>query len=351
MTESAFSSSQPKEQVSTELWYSRCGAATTSALAIRKNWLQTEFAKGGTVLHSLRDSADQELQNSHYHHQLSGLFREGGNIPPIWARARGADTAVIGITWLDEYQGVLARVGSGIRSPEDLVGKRLALPVHGNLIDFQRGAAEHGFVTALGLLGKGADSAQFVAVPVPEQRSAQSRRNAYHAEMDALLSHRVDAIFVRFARGARLAKDPRFQQVIDLNGLPDPLQRVNNGTPRPITVDRPFLQRHPDLVVRYLMVLLRTADWAETHRAEVLDLLRTETGAATIEDVLASHGPNVHRSFVPRLTPEYLLGLETQKNFLRDFGYLEADFAFEKWIEPGPLREAEARLEAGRKAS
>ena len=84
-----------------ELWYTRCGAATASALAIQKNWLQAEFSQGGTVLHSLRESNDQEILNSHYHHKLTGLFREGGNIPPIWAKAQGQDTAVIGITWLD----------------------------------------------------------------------------------------------------------------------------------------------------------------------------------------------------------------------------------------------------------
>ncbi len=31
-------------------------------LAIRKNWLQAEFAQGGTHLHSLRDSDSLELR-------------------------------------------------------------------------------------------------------------------------------------------------------------------------------------------------------------------------------------------------------------------------------------------------
>ncbi|HSC88038.1 MAG TPA: hypothetical protein VLC09_12235, partial [Polyangiaceae bacterium] len=95
--------SSPSQPV--DIWYSRCGAATASALAIRQGWLQREFDGGSTRLHSLRDSDDQEVLNSHYHHGLSGLFREGGNIPPIWARAGGSDTAVVAITWLDEYQG------------------------------------------------------------------------------------------------------------------------------------------------------------------------------------------------------------------------------------------------------
>jgi sulfonate transport system substrate-binding protein len=327
-----------------ELWYSRCGAATASAIAIRKNWLPAEFSKGGTVLQSLRDSDEQQVLDSHYHHGLTGLFREGGNIPPIWARARGSETAVVGITWLDEYQGILTNAGSGIRTTADLKGKRLALPKHDNLIDFQRGAALHGFVTALGLAGAKATDATFVDVPVP--RSAGRRQGARDdrniAEVDALLGGKVDAIFLRFARGVRTAKDKRFHQVININDLSDPLLRVNNGTPRPVTVDRKFLAEHPDLVVRYLAVLLRTAAWAERNRDEVLQLLVSEGGAQTVDEVVASHGLDVHHSFTPKLTPEYITGLEVQKNFLRDHGFLAADFDFQSWIEPEPLRQARA---------
>jgi ABC-type nitrate/sulfonate/bicarbonate transport system substrate-binding protein len=98
-----------------ELWYTRCGAATASDLAIRKGWLQEEFAKPGTVLNSLKDSDSLSVRNSHYNHSRSGMFREGGNIPPIWARGIGVDTVVVGISWLDEYQGILVRAGRPAR--------------------------------------------------------------------------------------------------------------------------------------------------------------------------------------------------------------------------------------------
>jgi sulfonate transport system substrate-binding protein len=324
-----------------ELWYSRCGAATASAIAIRRDWLQAEFSRGGTVLRSLRDSEDQAVRDAHYHHQKTGLFREGGNIPPIWARARGGDTVVVGITWLDEYQGILSRAGGEVRGIADLAGKRLALPLHQNLIDFQRGAALHGFVTALGLAGAKAAAAKFVDVPVIRGTSDGSYVGGQGAEVAALLDGRVDAIFLRFARGVRTARDPRFHQVININEQPDPLTRVNNGTPRPITVDRRFLESHPDLVTRYLAVLLRTAAWAEQHPAEVLELLTADSTGADLNDVLASHGPEVHRSFTPRLTEAYVSGLEAQKNFLRDFKFLAGDFDARDWVSPGPLIEAQ----------
>ncbi|MND27490.1 putative aliphatic sulfonates-binding protein precursor [compost metagenome] len=336
-------SSTPAQPV--QLWYTRCGAATASALAIRKNWLQEEFAQPGTVLHSLRDSDSLEIRNSHYHHGQTGLFREGGNIPPIWARGNGQDTVVLGITWLDEYQGILVRADSGIQDLADLKGKRLGIPRHRDaLIDFQRGAAQHGFVTALSLVGLSTADATLVDLDAPSHDLRDGPRpepvERPDVALQALDRGEVDAIFIRFARGYRIAQEPRLRQLVNLNDLSDPLLRVGNGTPRPITVDRAFLDRHPDLVVRYLAVLLRTAEWAAKNRNEVAQLLLPESRGASPADVFAAHGADVHLSFTPRLTQTYIDGLAVQKNFLRDWGYLKHDFDVNDWVVHEPLEQA-----------
>ncbi|MFZ6045418.1 ABC transporter substrate-binding protein [Pseudomonas sp. CR3202] len=333
-----------------QLWYTRCGAATASALAIRKNWLQEEFAQPGTVLHSLRDSDSLEIRNSHYHHGQTGLFREGGNIPPIWARGNGQDTVVLGITWLDEYQGILVRADSDIRDLSDLKGKRLGIPRHRDaLIDFQRGAAQHGFVTALSLVGLSTTDATLVDLDAPSHDLRDGPRPELSERPDVALQAldrgEVDAIFIRFARGYRVAQEPRLRQLVNLNDLSDPLLRVGNGTPRPITVDRAFLDSHPDLVVRYLAVLLRTAEWATKNRNEVAQLLLTESRGASPADVFAAHGADVHLSFTPKLTPTYIDGLTVQKNFLRDWGYLKHDFDVNDWIVHEPLQQARKLVE------
>lgn len=338
-----------------QLFYTRCGAATASALAIRKNWLQDEFAGADTELHSLRDSDSLAVRNAHYHHQQTGLFREGGNIPPIWAKGSGSDTVVVGITWLDEYQGILTRADSDIRDIADLKGKRLGVPLHQNaVIDFQRGAAQHGYVTALSLAGLSTDDVTLVDLPAPSYDTEDGPRSTTREQradvaVTALDAGTVDAIFLRFTRGYRLSQDARYRQLININELSDPLLRVNNGTPRPITVDRQFLEQHPDVVVRYLAVLLRTAEWAASHHDEVVQLLQPEDSNASAAEVVGSHGADVHLSFTPKLSPEYIQGLTTQKNFLRDWGYLKADFNVSDWIVAGPLEQAQ-KLVAEEKA-
>lgn len=339
------------DEPAVELWYTRCGAATASALAIRKGWLQQEFNQPGTVLHALRDSTSLATRNSHYNHSQSGMFREGGNIPPIWAKGTGQDTVVVGITWLDEYQGILTLADSGIRTVADLKGKRLGVPLHSQaVIDFQRGAAQHGYETALRLANLTVKDVTLVDLPAPiydtqDGPRKEPRESARSVEVAALEAGEVDAIFLRFARGYRLSQDPRFHQVININDLPDHLQRVNNGTPRPVTVDRTFLDKHPDVVVRYLAVLLETAEWAKENPDEVIDLLREDGSDITREEIIGSHGNELHLHFEPKLIPEYVLGLEVQKDFLHRWNYFEKDFSVRTWIEFWPLARAQKLVE------
>ncbi len=120
-----------KQQIATlrrkpvELWSSHCGAVSATGLALQQGWLQEEFAQDGTILHAPRDAASVDQGNGLHPRGQAGRFHEGGNIAPIWARSHGADTAVIGITWVKQYQGILARAGSAIRTVGDLANKRL----------------------------------------------------------------------------------------------------------------------------------------------------------------------------------------------------------------------------------
>jgi sulfonate transport system substrate-binding protein len=282
---------------------------------------------------------------------LASLFREGGNIAPIWNRANGADTAVVALTWVDEYQAVFVRDDGPVRRLEDLRGSRLGLPLNRDLAGFQGAVSLHGLLTALDLAGLKrkhltfADSTVDLAGGGWEGGATpdwdEHNGTAENRQIEALLSGDVDAIFLRAGAGIRATRNPRLRALVNLNQHPDRSVRLNNATLRPLTVDRAFLRDHGDLVVRYLAVLLRTATWAESHHDDVVDLLSTEAGDAGARDVVAIHGPDVHRSFAPALTPAFVKALEEQKNFLRDWSFLTADFNVANWVASEPLAAAQ----------
>jgi ABC-type nitrate/sulfonate/bicarbonate transport system substrate-binding protein len=332
----------------TELWYTRCPVPTASGIAQHYRWLHQEFAAIGIELRSIRAADDRGVRDSHFNHSHPGMFREGGNIPAIWARANGQNTAVVGITWVDEEQVILARPDSAIRDVGDLRGRRVGLPKHESPnVDFSRAMALRGFVTALGLAGLRSDDARFVDIPSgdidlrEDPATGHSRRNAV---VEALLAGEIDALYVKGAQGDALLKRHGLRVVLDINSHPDPVIRINNGTPRPITVDRNLAIQNEELVARYLAVLLRTAEWAKTHRGEVIEAVAAETNT-TPQDVADAYGPNFHQKFRAKLAADYLAALENQKNFLRDWGFLAADFDFPSWIVLGPLARAEGLLE------
>jgi len=331
-----------------QLWYSHRGGATATGLAVGKGWLHAEFDGGATSLRPLEDAASRDIRLSYYHHGQTGLFREGGNVPALWARSEGQGAVVIGITWVDEYQGILVREGSGIQTLADLKTKRLGLPLRRRaLIDIHRASAQRGFATALSAAGLDPRRARWTHIESPDFEFPQ-RDPGRDIELDALKSGYVDAVFLRGAQGHAAARDPSLRVVADLNRLEDPLQRVNNGTPRPITVDRDFLARHPGIVRRYLGVLLRAGAWAREHPDEVARLAALENPGYTALDVTGALGPALHRSLTPALDPIRLAGLASQKEFLLDWGYIRRDFNIDDWIDPAPL--SEAKLFAGQAA-
>src|ERR1700761_3670186 len=102
------------------LWYTRCPLPAASGIAQRFRWLHQALARDGIALDTIRTSPDRVVRDSHFTHAQPGLFREGGPVPPLWTRARGAETALIGITRIDEAQAVLVRADSDLAVLADL---------------------------------------------------------------------------------------------------------------------------------------------------------------------------------------------------------------------------------------
>ncbi|MGW1087606.1 ABC transporter substrate-binding protein [Streptomyces sp. NPDC002596] len=317
------------------LWFTRCPVPTATGIAADRQWLADEFTPDGITVRSLQDAAPDADRAAHFTHALPGLFREGGNVPALWARSRGERTRLIGLTWIEERQTVLVAPGSGIRGADALRGLRLAVPRHSIAIDFWRAMALRGFEGALASAGHTLDDATLVDVPADEHDGQ------WAAELAALRRGDVDAVYVKGALAVEAARRAGAEVAVELDELPDRRFRINNGTPRPITVHQQLLDDHPDLVDRFLAVLLRAADWATGQPDEVARILGAETGAGAA-GVAGAYRPGTHRTLHPDLSDQRLALLAEQEAGLRAHGFLPEPVDVTAWADPEPLRRAAA---------
>ncbi|THD03336.1 nitrate ABC transporter substrate-binding protein [Panacagrimonas perspica] len=323
------------------LWYARSPVPTPLGLAAQLGAFLEEFQDDGIAVYALEESDDPQLRASYFDHHLANSIRQGGSVPAIWARSQGRDTRVIGLNWIDEYQGILTLPRSGIRVPADLRGARLALPHQSASIVPARAGALRGFSVALELAGIAEHQVEFVDLG-PQRfgylRLAAPRRpeDLYEHEVAALLRGDVDAVYVKGATGRRLAAELSAHEVFDVRHHPDPRARANNGAPRPITVDAALLREHPDLVARLLSRIVAVGDWAAAHPLETVGYIARETQSGDAW-VRRAYGADVHLHQYTDLEERSIDALEAYKNFLLRHRFIPADFDVRNWIDPEPL--------------
>lgn len=316
------------------IWYTRCPVPTATGIAADLGWLTAEFAPDGIAVRSLQDVSRAEAADFHYTHAHPGLFREGGNVPALWARSRGEETRLIGLTWIEERQVIHVREDSPVVEPGQLKGLRLAMPRHDIAIDFWRAMALHGFGGALGVAGLTLDDAELVEVP------AGQVAGQWEAEFAALASGEVDAVYTKGAVALETAKRYPSRIAVELDEVPDRRFRVNNGTPRPITVHQRLLDERPDIAVRFLSVLFRAASWAAGNPDETARILAAETGSGPAGVTGAYTRASRFRDLHADLSPERLDLLSEQEHFLRTHGFLGSPVQVPTWADGAPLRAA-----------
>ncbi|HSI87052.1 MAG: ABC transporter substrate-binding protein [Candidatus Methylacidiphilales bacterium] len=351
-----------------EILFTRCPVPTATGIAYNLGWLGEHFKPDGINIATIQDSP--ALWRHHYDHDVPHLIREGGNVLALAARAQGAPTRLIGLTWIEEGQAILVRPGSGITEPGHLKGRRLALPtyVHNSIPSHVRGTSIsramslHGYKGALAFAGLTFDDVDFVEVDggnwdrpsatPPDRNGSASPAAGVRARgwwaLTALLECKVDAVYVKGAAAADAARLHGAIVGIDLDRLPNRRFRVNNGTPRPITVHENLLRHHPDIVTRFLVQTLRAADWAAGHLPELQQILQAETSGSG-EGVAAAYREGFHLTLHPDLSDERLELLEQQKKFLWLQGFQDFDFSLRDWVARAPLDAAYALREELRK--
>ncbi|MEW1738120.1 ABC transporter substrate-binding protein [Nocardia beijingensis] len=334
------------------LWYTRCPVPTASGLAHSLGWLGDTATRAGLEFGVLQD-AGPELAGHHFLHDLSGLIREGGNVPALAARAQGSPTRLIGLTWIDEAQAILVGPQSTVGGPTELAGLRIGVPAwaQDQPRSFPRAMALHGFANALRLGGHTFADVRVTEIGVerdPQVRTeVQANRRVVTWGVEELLRGEVDAIYVKGARAQEVAREHGLRVAVDLDATEAKRFRVNNGTPRPITVHEELLQSRPEVVVEFLAQSLRAADWAAGDLTGVREVLQRETLSGP-EGVVAAYGENFHRDLHPSLSDERIELIGVQKQFLYTHGFLAADFDLDSWVAPEPLARARELVASGK---
>jgi ABC-type nitrate/sulfonate/bicarbonate transport system substrate-binding protein len=341
------------------LWLSRDAAPTALGLAHQLGWLDRELARRGVAPHPIEVGGARFLRQT-YDHALPDLVREGGNVGALAARAQGAPTRVVGLTWIDEGQAIVVAPGSGITAPQHLEGKRLALPRfrRADLAQNRRGASTAramslgGYTGALASVGLTLRDVELVEVGTGGARGPDGVRDeSFLARWEGLapLSRgEVDAVYLKGPAAVRTAATLAGAELgIDLDGLPQgrPL-RINDGTPRLIVVHEALLRDHFEVVVTVLVQLLRACAWARTESAHVNRILEDETRSPA-GSVAATYGDGFHLSMAPDLSAERIELLRQQKGFLLAHGFLDRDVDLDAWVDARPLEAARARLLEG----
>ena len=333
------------------IYYTRCPVPTASGIAFQRGMFVDSFRDSGYEVRDLGELGPH-YKDVHYTHAIEAFFREGGGAPPVWARANGVDSVVLGMTFMEELLGVFVRAEDPARSVADLAGRRLGLPVWPRLVfNFWRFAALKGLHSALAVHGLRDEDVEFVDIVEgwdPHERRnvgrsdlAQPARCEYRNQLEALLAGEVDAIFGKGPEAALLQRDAggRIRLLYDLRNASAIADRVNNSTPRLLTTSRHLVDCHFTAVVRYLRTLIRAAHWVETQHVEARRLIACEcsVGHDEIETCLE---PDYAEKFLPHLSGELVETLGVMKSFLHERRFINEDFALEDWIDSRPLVEA-----------
>ena len=348
--------------MSVALYYTRCPVPTASGIAFQRRMFDPVFRGTPYEVRDLRELGPDH-RNAHYTHSIRHFFREGGGAPPVWARSRGVDSVLLGITFMEETLGIFVRADDPAITIPDLAGKRFALPLWPRLVfNFWRFAALKGIVSALRVHSMSVRDIRLVGVTEhwdPHERRDVQRRDApaaprceYRSQLRALQDGRVDALFGKGPEAALLEREAggAIRRIFDLRTVPAMADRVNNSTPRLLTTSREMIEAHPEGVVRYLQTLIRAARWAVDHPREARKLVARECGV-TPHEVAQCLEKAFETKLAPGVSDALLESVDVLKSFLHHHGFIEHDFPLRDWVAAEPLAEARRREEEAPQAT
>ena len=223
-----------------------------------------------------------------------------GGTSAILAAANGVDLKIIAIYSRAPKAFVVLTKGDKIQKISDLKGKKVAGP---------KGTILHQLIlAALAKEGLKPDDIQFISMDLPSSAAA-----LMNGSVDAALSAGPDAIRAEKA-GARVLTTG------------EGLVEATIVT----AVRGEFLQKHPDLVKRFLKTHTAAIEHMRSKPDEVLAMTAAETGlpAETVKLMLPLY------DFSPTIKPSDIAELKRTQDFLLQNGMLKKSIEIEKMLAP-----------------
>jgi ABC-type nitrate/sulfonate/bicarbonate transport system substrate-binding protein len=217
----------------------------------------------------------------------------------ISARARGAATALVGISWIEDFQAIVVRQGAGLRGSRDLRDTRIGLPAATVQNGSPRVHALRGATVALESEGLFHRHVQWVDLPAAEAVSL-TLPTAYSAEIAALQEGSVDAVYVRGPAGLEAARAAGARLLFNIGAHRDAWIRNHSALLQAVTVSETLLRAHPEVVAQTLL-----------ERWPLLPARMSLDEAA-------------------------VKALETLKSFMLRWVFIQADFPLERWLDARP---------------
>jgi ABC-type nitrate/sulfonate/bicarbonate transport system substrate-binding protein len=354
------------------IWYTYCPGPNAVGIASSLNWLADEFEPDGITVRTLASSTadSRDVRDAHQlvpkPELFPNIFRHGGNPPPLVALSRGVDLRIVGLTWTEAARRILTFPDSGIRTPEDLKGRRLSLPKrNGMAVDYLRSVTLRTYSEALAAAGFSFDDVELVEVESQDARttsvapprpaplpynatlwSAWTNAGSQTDEALALARGEVDVVASEHAQAAVLQALLKLHTVFDTRDSASPNQRASGDQPLVLTVNGSLLDERPDIVERWISRSLEAADWATQNRSEARRFVASDAGLP--EDFVdTAYSTDVSDQLGIGFDEKSIAGLQVQHDHLLAHGFLEgAGFEVEKFFDRGPFEAAREKLAA-----
>jgi ABC-type nitrate/sulfonate/bicarbonate transport system substrate-binding protein len=327
--------------------FSKCPVGAATEIIMRNGALIDMIDRSGGEF-TLLQSMAPEFQKAHFTQEAPLHFRDGGNMPPIWAQSIADRSVLLGATRQYERVGLFVKADSQISEVSQLKGRRIAIPIREKAVfDFRRYTAIRGVETLLGFYGLTPGDVEYVPVKctdAPPRRisgfTVQTKDTDFLTQdVLAVLDGDADAVFCNSIKAVRHADAGLMKNLIPEEGQ-IPRTYVNNNSCLLITCTKPFAYDHPEIVITYLRELFKAADWAAENRDAFLETVSHGVYDADPAECARSFSENVHKLRRPAMTDELLALADSQKIFLLRQGALEKDFDILRWADGSFLEEA-----------